>query len=207
RGIKFVHSAGVIHRDLKPSNILINDNCDLKICDFGLARLSDAQMTGYIATRYYRAPEIMLTWQTYDEKIDIWSIGCILAEMLQGSPLFPGKDHVSQFQLIIELLGSPPTDVINRICSEHTLKFVMSLPKCEKKSFREYFPSVIDQDGLDLLEKMLEFDPQKRILASEALKHPYLKEFHDDQDEPVSDKKIDWTLYEKDLDVSEWKST
>src|SRR5882757_5996489 len=66
RGLKYVHSAGVIHRDLKPSNILVNENCDLKICDFGLARIQDPQMTGYVSTRYYRAPEIMLTWQKYD---------------------------------------------------------------------------------------------------------------------------------------------
>ncbi|CAJ0646865.1 5548_t:CDS:10 [Entrophospora sp. SA101] len=82
RGLKYVHSAGVVHRDLKPSNILINENCDLKICDFGLARIQDPQMTGYVSTRYYRAPEIMLTWQKYD-----------VAEMLEGKPLFPGKDR------------------------------------------------------------------------------------------------------------------
>jgi p38 MAP kinase len=95
RGLKFVHSAGVIHRDLKPSNILVNENCDLKICDFGLARIQDSQMTGYVSTRYYRAPEIMLTWQQYDHAVDIWSVGCILAEMLIGKPLFPGKDRES----------------------------------------------------------------------------------------------------------------
>ncbi|KAJ2738139.1 MAPK protein hog1, partial [Coemansia sp. BCRC 34301] len=80
RGLKYVHSAGVIHRDLKPSNIVVNENCDLRICDFGLARVQDPQMTGYVSTRYYRAPEIMLTWQKYDVAVDIWSAGCILAE-------------------------------------------------------------------------------------------------------------------------------
>lgn len=107
-----MHSAGVVHRDLvspflafclyfcilsiyhqKPSNILVNENCDLKICDFGLARIQDPQMTGYVSTRYYRAPEIMLTWQKYDVAVDIWSTGCIFAEMLEGKPLFPGKDR------------------------------------------------------------------------------------------------------------------
>lgn len=118
RGLKFVHSAGVVHRDLKPSNILINDNCDLKICDFGLARIQDPQMTGYVSTRYYRAPEIMLTWQRYDVGVDIWSVGCIFAEMLEGKPLFPGKDHVHQFSIITDLLGTPPDEIIATIGNE-----------------------------------------------------------------------------------------
>lgn len=119
RGLKYIHSAGVIHRDLKPSNILVNANCDLKICDFGLARVSsDSQMTGYVSTRYYRAPEIMLTWRRYDKAVDIWSVGCILAEMLEGAPLFPGKDHVDQFKIIALLLGFPEDKVIATIASE-----------------------------------------------------------------------------------------
>lgn len=97
----------------------MNENCDLKICDFGLARIQDPQMTGYVSTRYYRAPEIMLTWQKYDVEVDIWSAGCIFAEMLEGKPLFPGKDHVNQFSIITELLGTPPDDVIHTIASEN----------------------------------------------------------------------------------------
>lgn len=104
----------------------MNENCDLKICDFGLARIQDPQMTGYVSTRYYRAPEIMLTWQKYDVEVDIWSAGCIFAEMLEGKPLFPGKDHVNQFSIITELLGTPPDDVIQTICSEN-VRFAESL--------------------------------------------------------------------------------
>lgn len=131
RGLKYVHSAGVVHRDLKPSNILVNENCDLKICDFGLARIQDPQMTGYVSTRYYRAPEIMLTWQKYDVEVDIWSAGCIFAEMLEGKPLFPGKDHVNQFSIITELLGTPPDDVINTIASENVRVRLASIPWAE----------------------------------------------------------------------------
>lgn len=116
--MKYIHSAGIIHRDLKPGNILINDNCDLKICDFGLAREQDAQMTGYVATRYYRAPEIMLTWQKYTYAVDMWSIGCILAEMILSKPLFPGKDHVHQFTLIAEILGKPSEEVMKKVFNE-----------------------------------------------------------------------------------------
>lgn len=123
RGLKYVHSAGVVHRDLKPSNILINENCDLKICDFGLARVKESQMTGYISTRYYRAPEVMLTWRRYNEKVDIWSAGCIFAEMLLGRPLFPGKNHIDQFCVITQLLGSPPDNVISHITSPNVSDF------------------------------------------------------------------------------------
>ena len=98
RALKAMHSANVLHRDLKPSNLLLNANCDLKVCDFGLARSAASQednsgfMTEYVATRGYRAPEIMLTFKEYTKAIDVWSVGCILAEMLSGKPLFPGKD-------------------------------------------------------------------------------------------------------------------
>lgn len=84
-------------------------------------------MTGYVSTRYYRAPEIMLTWQKYDVEVDIWSAGCIFAEMLEGKPLFPGKDHVDQFSIITELLGTPPDDVIHTICSENASTLFLEL--------------------------------------------------------------------------------
>jgi len=204
RGLKYVHSAGVVHRDFKPSNILVNENCDLKICDFGLARIQDPQMTGYVSTRYYRAPEIMLTWQKYTVAVDMWSVGCIFAELLEGKPLFPGKDHVNQFSIITELLGTPPQDVIQTICSENTLRFVQSLPKRERVPFKERFPTV-EPLALDLLEKMLVFDPVKRLTAEEALAHPYLECYHDPTDEPVADEVFDWSFNDADLPVDKWK--
>ncbi|KAJ3498738.1 hypothetical protein NLG97_g891 [Lecanicillium saksenae] len=204
RGLKYVHSAGVVHRDLKPSNILVNENCDLKICDFGLARIQDPQMTGYVSTRYYRAPEIMLTWQKYDVEVDIWSAGCIFAEMLDGKPLFPGKDHVNQFSIITELLGTPPDDVINTIASENTLRFVKSLPKRERQPLRNKFKNA-DDSAIDLMERMLVFDPKKRITAAEALSHDYLAPYHDPTDEPVAEEKFDWSFNDADLPVDTWK--
>ncbi|ESW95998.1 hypothetical protein KL921_003858 [Ogataea angusta] len=204
RGLKYVHSAGVIHRDLKPSNILINENCDLKICDFGLARIQDPQMTGYVSTRYYRAPEIMLTWQKYDTEVDIWSAGCIFAEMIEGKPLFPGKDHVHQFSIITELLGSPPADVIDTICSENTLRFVQSLPHKEPVPLSERFKGV-EPEAVDLLSKMLVFDPRKRVTAEQALEHPYLSPYHDPSDEPTAEEKFDWSFNDADLPLDTWR--
>jgi p38 MAP kinase len=100
-GVSYLHSCGVIHRyactsdtsDLKPSNVLLDQDCLVQICDLGLARNTTSKMTGYVTTRYYRAPEIMLTWQLYDNAIDLWSIGCIFAEMFNAKVLFPGKDR------------------------------------------------------------------------------------------------------------------
>ncbi|KAK3865976.1 hypothetical protein Pcinc_028453 [Petrolisthes cinctipes] len=118
RGLKYIHSAGIIHRDLKPSNIAVNEDCELKILDFGLARPTESEMTGYVATRWYRAPEIMLNWMHYNQTVDIWSVGCIMAELLTGRTLFPGADHIQQLNLIMELLGTPPQEYLTRITSE-----------------------------------------------------------------------------------------
>ncbi|EZG06501.1 CMGC/MAPK/P38 protein kinase [Trichophyton rubrum CBS 735.88] len=204
RGLKYVHSAGVVHRDLKPSNILINENCDLKICDFGLARVQDPQMTGYVSTRYYRAPEIMLTWQKYDVEVDVWSAGCIFAEMLTGRPLFPGKDHVNQFSIITELLGTPPDEVIQTIGSANTLQFVQSLPKRQRQPLSEKFKDA-DPLAVDLIEKMLVFDPRARTSAVQALAHEYLAPYHDPTDEPVAGERFDWSFNDAELPVDSWK--
>ncbi|RAL12714.1 mitogen-activated protein kinase mpkC [Aspergillus homomorphus CBS 101889] len=204
RGLKYIHSAGVIHRDLKPSNLLINENCDLKICDFGLARVQEPQMTGYVSTRYYRAPEIMLTWQRYGKQVDIWSAGCIVAEMLRGKPLFPGKDHINQFFLITEALGSPPDEVIQRISTKTTLQIVQSLGKRKPPVWGSLFPGA-DAQAVDLLAKMLVIDPDKRISAEEALEHPYLAVYHDPNDEPVAETMFDWSFQEAVYSTDEWK--
>nr|CAG4641548.1 EOG090X033O [Eurycercus lamellatus] len=152
RGLKYIHSAGIIHRDLKPSNIAVNEDCELKILDFGLARPTETEMTGYVATRWYRAPEIMLNWMRYTQTVDIWSVGCIMAELLTSRTLFPGTDPI------------------------------------------------------DLLEKTLELDADKRINAEEALAHPYLAQYADPSDEPTSPA-YDQSFEDMDLSVEEWKGT
>jgi p38 MAP kinase len=111
----------VIHRDLKPGNILVSENYHLRICDFGLARVQEptmSEMKPHISTIYYRAPEIMSTWKRYDASVDIWSTGCILAEMLAGKPLFPGVDNIEQLEIITKVLGSPATEIVLSISNE-----------------------------------------------------------------------------------------
>lgn len=132
-----MHSAGVLHRDLKPSNLLLNSNCDLKICDFGLARTSTETdfMTEYVVTRWYRAPELLLNCSEYTAAIDMWSVGCILMEILKREPLFPGKDYIQQLGLITEV---PSSDSIS--FSEHILRSLLKLvynplPKLQEQVF------------------------------------------------------------------------
>ncbi|XP_058498962.1 mitogen-activated protein kinase 14A isoform X3 [Solea solea] len=123
RGLKYIHSADIIHRDLKPSNLAVNEDCELKILDFGLARHTDDEMTGYVATRWYRAPEIMLNWMHYNMTVDIWSVGCIMAELLTGRTLFPGTDHIDQLKLIMQVVGTPGPELLMKISSDSLCGF------------------------------------------------------------------------------------
>ncbi|KAL8543585.1 hypothetical protein ACS0TY_004233 [Phlomoides rotata] len=186
RGLRYVHSANVLHRDLKPSNLFLNANCDLKIGDFGLARTTSETdfMTEYVVTRWYRAPELLLNCSEYTTAIDVWSVGCILAEILTREPLFPGKDYVHQLRLITELLGTPDESSLKFLRSDNARRYVKQLPQFPKQNFATRFPSMSPL-ALDLLGKMLVFDPEQRITVYDALCHPYLSSLHDINDEPI----------------------
>ena len=189
RGLKPIHAAGVLHRDIKPSNLLVNANCDLKICDFGLARSMarhtrrDLQLTEYVATRWYRAPEIMLSSRSYTKAVDIWSVGCTLFEMLTGEPLFPGKDYHHQMMLILEVLGSASIESISAQCAVRALDYVRSLPWCAGKSWTSLLPHV-PADALDFLARTVVMDPAQRMTVEACLEHPFVAPYHDPSDEP-----------------------
>ncbi|ODV87657.1 hypothetical protein CANARDRAFT_25903 [[Candida] arabinofermentans NRRL YB-2248] len=196
KGVKYMHSCGVIHRDLKPANLLVNSNCDLKICDFGLARIGkddstgssdykDSFLTEYVATRWYRAPEIMLTSSQYSKAIDIWSVGCILAEMMLREPLFPGKDYRHQLLLIFEIIGSPTGDDFQSIKSKRAKEYIRSQRSFREIPLKKIFPKA-NPLALDILKKMLKFDPEKRITVDEALEHPYFETYRSPEDETVA---------------------
>ncbi|XP_070068727.1 mitogen-activated protein kinase ERK-A isoform X4 [Drosophila takahashii] len=162
-----------------------------QICDFGLARIADPEhdhtgfLTEYVATRWYRAPEIMLNSKGYTKSIDIWSVGCILAEMLSNRPIFPGKHYLDQLNHILGVLGSPSRDDLECIINEKARNYLESLPFKPNVPWLRLFPNA-DALALDLLGKMLTFNPHKRIPVEEALAHPYLEQYYDPGDETCS---------------------
>jgi len=194
RGLKYIHSANVIHRDLKPSNLLLNANCDLKICDFGLARVVDPNpsedgqnpYTEYVATRWYRAPEIMLNARSYTRSIDVWSVGCILAEMLTNTPLFPGQNYLEQLNLILDQLGSPSKQDLSEIRNERARQYIEGLPSRQGRPLQNLAPNA-SENTINLLTDLLCFSPVRRITVEQALAHPYLERYFDPTDEPVAD--------------------
>ena len=189
RGLKYMHSAGIIHRDLKPRNLLINSNCDVKICDFGLARhvfvantVND--MTNYVATRWYRPPELLLETKEYGPAIDVWSVGCIFAELFKRKPFLPGTDTTSQLDLIFNTLGTPCEEDLVRVQQPKLKSFLKSVKTTQGRCLETLLPQA-DSLAIDLLKKMLTFNPNHRITVEDALKHPYFSDLHCPDDEPT----------------------
>lgn len=186
------NSLSILHRDIKPANILIQESCDLVICDFGLARYMDEDdpcdqgMTEYVVTRWYRAPELVLT-HSYTSSVDLWSVGCILAELLGGEVLFPGRDFKHQVELICSILGKPGEEDLGHVTSGRARKFLAALPEGEGRGLDERFANA-DAKGVDLMKRLLMFDPEKRLTAEEALRHEYLSEFFDEDEEGTNGK-------------------
>uniref|UniRef100_A0A8C9TGZ5 Stress-activated protein kinase JNK n=1 Tax=Scleropages formosus TaxID=113540 RepID=A0A8C9TGZ5_SCLFO len=216
-GIKHLHSAGIIHRDLKPSNIVVKSDCTLKILDFGLARTAATGllMTPYVVTRYYRAPEVILG-MGYQANVDVWSVGCIMAEMVRGSVLFPGTDHIDQWNKVIEQLGTPSQEFLMKL-NQSVRTYVENRPRYAGYSFEKLFPDVLfppdsehsklkASQARDLLSKMLVIDASKRISVEEALQHPYINVWYDPAEVEAPPPLIsDQKLEEREHTVEEWK--
>lgn len=170
------HKLKVLHRDLKPQNLLINREGVLKLADFGLARafgIPVKNLTHEVVTLWYRAPDILMGSKDYNTSVDIWSVGCIFAEIVTKKPLFRGKDEMDQLNKIFKIRGTPTPDEWPGI--QELPGYKPDFPMYEKDNIAYHLPG-LDADGIDLLEKMLVHDPSKRISAKEALKHPYLKD-------------------------------
>lgn len=211
RGVLYMHSANIVHRDLKPANILANKNCDLKICDLGLGRgdvkddndgttasTKNKDLTEYVITRWYRAPEVILCPSDYSKAVDIWSIGCIFAELLGRQPLFPGDHYLDQIQKIISILGTPKGDDLNYIKKEEAKEFLKKLAKRTKQTWSSLFPNS-NPVALDLLGKMLMFNPKKRYTVEQCLAHPYFEGLHNPEEEPITTRPFDWSFDDVEL--------
>eukprot|EP00250_Pteridium_aquilinum_P015672 c22693_g1_i1 orf=838-1791(+) len=182
-GVEYLHSKWVLHRDLKPSNLLLNRHDMLKICDFGLARQFGSPLKTYtrrVVTLWYRAPELLLGQGKYSTAVDMWSLGCIMAELLSKVPLFDGHSELDQLKKIVGILGIPDETILHDNRSGVRFDF---LRKPLKSKLREKFPPTsftgktpLSENGFDLLSRLLTYDPSKRISAEDAVKHVWFKE-------------------------------
>eukprot|EP01083_Nonionella_stella_P053403 141275_1 len=213
KSLKYMHSAELLHRDMKPSNLLLNSECHVKVCDFGLARsvaqIQDSKsshvMTDYVATRWYRAPEILLGSPKYTKGVDMWSIGCILAELLGGQPLFPGASTMNQVEKIMEVTGPPSAEDVAAIESPFAATMLESIKSPPKRSLSSIFPKAED-DAIDMIERLMRFNPNERLTAEEALAHPYVSQFHNAVHEPTCDRVITICIDDnKKYSISEYR--
>ncbi|KAI7289350.1 Protein kinase, partial [Hortaea werneckii] len=178
RSLAYIHSQGICHRDIKPQNLLLDPQSGiLKLCDFGSAKIliEGEPNVSYICSRYYRAPELIFGATNYTTKIDVWSTGCVMAELMLGQPLFPGESGIDQLVEIIKVLGTPTRDQIrtmNPNYMEH--KFPQIKPHPFSKVFRK-----ADANAIDLISRLLEYTPTQRLSAIDAMVHPFFDELRD----------------------------
>lgn len=181
-----LHARGILHRDIKPANVFVESNCSIKLGDFGLARtfsgnfLKDDEfldLTGYIATRWYRSPEILMKSNSYSTAMDMWAVGCMIAELHNGQPLFCGTSMLNQLALIIAALGKPSESDVDSLLSEESWALMDALPaEIPHEPLRRRL-SGVEADAVDLICKLIVFNPNKRLTAVEALQHPYIAAF------------------------------
>eukprot|EP00450_Noctiluca_scintillans_P010824 CAMPEP_0194490298 /NCGR_PEP_ID=MMETSP0253-20130528/9561_1 /TAXON_ID=2966 /ORGANISM="Noctiluca scintillans" /LENGTH=498 /DNA_ID=CAMNT_0039330909 /DNA_START=30 /DNA_END=1527 /DNA_ORIENTATION=- len=202
RAMAYLHASGVAHRDLKPANILLTGDCRLKVCDFGLARgdmPDDGEeeagcLTEYVVTRWYRAPEVMLLPKQYTSAVDLWSVGCILCEILGRRALFPGKNHVDMVCRVARVLGSPPDEELNWLPKDSdAYRFLRNVcPPSSPVPLSSLYPHA-GAACVDLAMQLLQWDPSKRISASDAQKHEYVRSFLPKEPPKMPDP-FDWSF-------------
>lgn len=212
-GLKYIHSADVIHRDLKPGNILVNIQGTLKICDFGLARgislkhfkTKSTTITNYVATRWYRAPELLLSRRNYSKAVDMWAVGCIFAELYGRRPLFIGNDQIHQATEILKVLGTPPKEII--------LKYGTSLawdlfshpnPQYIPMKWSEVFPFA-NENAQHLLSRLLCWDSSERYTIKEAISHPFLKSVRNVNNEAIAVDVFDFSFENNATTLNDYK--
>ncbi|OHS99512.1 CMGC family protein kinase [Tritrichomonas foetus] len=183
KAVHYVHSCGIFHRDIKPENCLVNsDILELKLADFGSVSpiANRTRFTEYVATRWYRAPECILTTGAYGPPVDMWAIGCVFFEVLTMKPLFPGKHQLDQINIIHSILGTPSRDVLanfQNAAGGQPSKVGFAFPEKTKQTFESLLPGV-SIEIVDLIKRMVTYDPSDRITAADAIKHPAFRHFY-----------------------------
>jgi len=198
KALKYIHSGCVIHRDLKPSNVLLNTNCHVRLCDFGLARSVGVDgeaiqagpvLTDYVATRWYRAPEILMGSAKYTRGVDIWSLGCILGEISFGKPLLPGTSTMNQLERIVAVTGRPDKEDIERLQSPFASTMLESVSLKPQTLLSDIFNK--EDDVTEFVHNCLAFSPAKRMAAKDLLETRLLQQFRQSENEPECAQVID----------------
>ena len=189
KALKYMHSGDLLHRDIKPSNLLLNSDCHVKLCDFGLCRsVAEVEgpspvLTDYVATRWYRAPEILLGSPVYTKGVDMWAVGCILGEMLNGKPIFPGTSTVNQLEKVLELTGKPSKEDVDAVGSPYAAQMLDSIGNVTRVPL-DLGTTTGDPKGPSVLHSTLKFNPANRVSAVDALNDAWVGEFHKSEEEP-----------------------
>jgi len=211
RGLAYLHDVDVAHRDLKPANILVNTDCSVKICDFNLSRggmqfhsstaaerafAEQSELSDYVCTRWYRAPELMLFKGRYGKSVDVWSLGCIVCELISSKPVFKGANTSGQIRQIISTIGYPkPEDLHGRIFQSGAQKLLRGLSDVFGKPWHVVLPGA-SCEVLNIIAELLQFSPEKRITANECLRQAYFFRIHRQAHESTTNAAMDWSFDE-----------
>ena len=197
KAIAYMHKNNMIHRDIKPENLLIDENLNLKLCDFGFARKvrlnknnnNVDEMTDYVATRWYRSPELLLSGGIYGPDVDYWAVGCIMGELADGNPMFPGENETDQINCIIKILGNLPEELVNMFYKNPIYEGKKLINISKPETIERRYMEKLGPTAIDFMKGLLQLDPKKRLNSETVFKHRYFAPFMKEEEEKK--KKLD----------------